>query len=252
MSKQRPRKASAGHAAAKGQAAAAGVDATSALVAAGVGMAVGGPVGALAGAAIAPAVKLGLEAAWDYMQNRQSVRVGQVIAIAADAAGISAAQLRDRLQSKPELEELFMRTIRAAANSAVEDEIVALAKALVVGATSDDPAQIEFESIFVDVVASLDFPHLELLKRFGWTPAQLKLGDDDHPVNSLNIGQIKMVLPDYDAMVESLPATLESRGLLVSSRVSTLGGGQGEPTWKLTPFGQRVLNRLFDVGNVVA
>lgn len=227
-----------------------GADAAGAVIGAGIGLAIAGPPGALVGGLSVPAVATAVWQAAAYAEQRQA-RVVDVIGLAAQATGLTGEELIRRLEQYPGREELFFRTLAAAADSATRRKLVALSRSLATGVLESRPGELELETLFVKAIAALDEPHLTLLERFAWSSKRLGLGSGDpgfdQPPRSLNLVQMRTVLPDFDGVLESPVATLEREGLITSQQESGFGF---IAQWRLTSFGREVLDRLRAVGEV--
>lgn len=223
----------------KGPAVGAAIGTGGALVGVGVSLAVPGPSGAVLGAIVSSAATAGLRVGLEYAQ-KQWGRVADVIDLAAKEADLTSEELAQRLQASSGREELFIRTMRAAADSASRRKLVALSKALASGALAD-ASKVEWETIFVKVVDALDEPHLALLERFEESATHGGIGK-----TSLDMVGLRTMLPTFEDVLDSLVATLESEGLLSSEQPPVYGGAPKQ--WRLTSFGRTLLERLRDVG----
>jgi hypothetical protein len=219
------------------------------------GALIGGPVGAVTGAALGPAAARAVHEAvrpvLERWQARQRERAADVISVAAQDAGLDPETLVHRLEELDGGEELFVRTMRAAATSPGRRKLVLLSRALASGASANDQANVAWEAMFVRAVDAIEETHLDLLERFRWSGNRLGLGDGsntdfDKPVMRMNDAQLKVVLPQFEPVIDSLVATLESQGLLI--RENVYGAGQ---SWGLSQFGSSFLDRLDDVGRTL-
>jgi hypothetical protein len=245
-----------------GEIAKAATDSAAAMTAVGAGLAIGavagGPVGAALGA-LAGAGLSGPAAAVARMLYgfgaRQVARAEAVLDMAASEGGIDKSELLRRLESSPIHEELFVRTIRAAADSSSQRKLLALARALASGSTAGEPETVEWESIFVRAVASLDEPHLAVLERFEWSAERLGLGQEMKILApALTMTQLQVVLPQFKSVMTSLVSTLQGQGLLAGGQLPgiSFGGGQAFDQWELTEFGRQLLERLREIGAPLA
>jgi hypothetical protein len=226
-----------------------GSDVAAAAAGAGIGL-IGGPIGSVIGAAVAPLIARGVQLVLSAYAQRQWARAERLIRLAANIADIDDSVLLERMQRSPELEDIFVRTLRAAAEASVERKLLALARSLAALAT-DGVARMQWETVFVRVVADLDDAHVSVLERFTRSANELGLGDGgpefQDPPASLNAVQLDLAIPDPDGIRDSLLATLVQHGLLAyaTHTAATFGGGSPLPaTWSLTEFGRAVLRRL--------
>lgn len=210
-----------------------------------------GVEGLIAGAAAAPVVTAGIDALIDRWTARQHLRVSEVVARAAQAAGLPPSQLLERLRAAPEREELVIRTLRAAADTPAELKLVAFATSVAVVATRE-PAAVAWEALFVRALSDLDLAHLDVLRRFTWSANDLGLGDGrsaefDKRVEYLNARQVEIALPSLQGTVGVLLAALVRHGLLDTSTptLGTFGGGGGTmQQWTMSAFGRAFLARI--------
>lgn len=222
-----------------------------------VGGAIGlalGPPGAVVGAVAAVALDEGTRRCLLRLGERIDARPVHAIHLATRRAGITSEELGERLTAVPNGEDLFLKTIRAATDVALEDKLIALSQSLASAAAGS--SRIDFESQLVGVIADLDEAHFELLATFLSSANVLGLGDGvtegfNAPVRSLNLTQFKMCLPeDVFALVEPLLAGLERHGMVRGLTGSgMLGGGMSSAEqWEVTAFGEAVVQRMREVG----
>lgn len=222
-----------------------------------VGGAIGlalGPPGAIVGAVAAVALDDGTRRCLLRLGERVAARPIHVIQLAARRVGITPEELGERLIAVPNGEDLFLKTIRAATDVALEEKLIALSQSLAAAAAGS--SRIDFESQLVGVIADLDEAHFVLLTTFLSSANDLGLGDGvteafNAPVRSLNLTQFKMCLPaDMFALVEPLLAGLERHGLVRGLTGSgMLGGGMSSAEqWEITAFGGAVVQRMREVG----
>ena len=104
-----------------------------------VGLALGGPGGALAGAAVEPV----LEQVVSETLARRRARGQQALAVAASSVGITPGDLLDRILRDEQLLDLAAAVVAAASETMVEAKIRALGRALATGALATDDAVVE-------------------------------------------------------------------------------------------------------------
>jgi uncharacterized membrane protein YgcG len=210
-------------------------------------------IGAAASTAV-PAISAGLKAALGRVARRREVRAATVLDAAANEAGLSVEALLGRLEADPQREELLLRTLTAARETASVDKLVALALALANGATAADE-DVTWERTFVGVLADLDASHVELLRRFTRTLTELGMGtghDLDQTPAQLN--QTQILASDIPNLPYAV-ASLQKGGLIqgqASGGGAMLGGGGAATRWEATEFGHQVVNRLTEIGELLA
>lgn len=218
-----------------------------------IGLVLGPPgavIGAVAGVGLDEAARRGLQ----VLGERVAARPIHVIKHAAHRAGIPVEELSARLLAAPGGEDLFLKTIRAATDVALEDKLIALSQSL--ASVADNPSRVDFESQLVGVIADLEEGHFVVLSTFLSSAHDLGLGhgmrpEFTEPVRTLNLKQLERVLPrDVFDLAEPLLAGLERHGLLHTlTFTGTLGGGARRPDqWQITTFGEAVVKRMHDLG----
>jgi hypothetical protein len=216
-----------------------------------VGGAVGGPLGALLGSALGTSVKKALDGALDAIGERRHARLKWVLAYAAKQADLDPEELAARMQQDPEREELFVRVLQAAQASATAEKLIGLAVSLARGVQSESSDEDALEVGFVRVLGDLDTAHLTLLRAFTQTSNELGLGDGsadfDKPLDSLNLGQLKIAFPELALLLDPTLSALEQHGLvrpLGAASAPTYGALGSAASWGLTPFGEAFIERM--------
>jgi len=200
-----------------------------------------------AGAAVAdPAagvVVAGAVPVVDEMQHRWLVRqrekVEITIAAAIQRAGLSAEEMLERLTSDPVRLALLGEVLTAAAKTATDTKLIALASSLAAGAVGADPI-VEEERIWTQIVSELEAPHIQALdvlarsqpagvSSFDWTVGQWQA--------------LAEALKPYRRVVqERVLTSLERLGLarwrygdqLPKSYELDTGGWAGDRFWSIT------------------
>lgn len=219
---------------------------------------VGGPPGAAAGFVVGKTVDRALSGALDAIRVRWRGRATYVVQAAAKRAGIEVDALCARMQEDAVREELFIRVLRAAQESALDEKLVALALSLAQGAQGAETDTIR-EAGFVRVLGDLDAMHLELVRAFTQTSNQLGLGDGsaefDSTLEALNLSQLQIAFPKLGALVDPALSALEQHGLvrsLTATAAPTWGTLSTTASWRLTPFGVEFMSRMTLVGELLA
>lgn len=209
----------------------------------------------LVGAAAAgPLASSAVGGAVEWVSTRRRRNQEYVFDFAAREAGLSLDELKRRCEQNPDLEDLLLLVLDAAADTARPEKLIAYYLALASGASMPDDED-RWQSALVRVLRDLGSEHLTLLDRFTQTSNELGLGDGsedfDFMPEVLNEGQVEIITGDIPALPSAL-ATLQRHGLLANASYTPgpLGGG-GRPIvqWKLTDFGAQVLALLREIGN---
>jgi len=216
-----------------------------------------GPDIAIAAAFASPVAASAAKNVLGRIEMRKRARQEGLFELTARILEVGVEELSDLCESDPELEELLIRVLEAAADTATREKLVTYALALANGVRGENPDG-HWESTFVDVIHNLGPNHLELLDRFTRTSNELGLGDGsqefDSPLGQLNDVQIELVAKDLPAL-RSILAVLQRDGLLDHRFVSG-GGFIGVSTtsglWELTDFGTTVHDVLKELGRRLA
>jgi hypothetical protein len=194
-----------------------------------------------------PVISAAVRAVWNRWREHQEHQVIELLRLAAKWADITQDELAYRLQASPELEALFIQTVRAAVGTGSLQKLVALAVSLG-DAAADEPEPIQWERTFVAVVDGLDPEHFEVLRLFVLSAAENNLGDSTEPMHALNTVQLRHILPGWTDLLDPLVSALVSAGLLAPVGepifVTTAIGTELNTTWHLTEFGAALVERL--------
>lgn len=166
----------------------------------------------------------------------------------------------DRLEADPVREDLLLRTLRAAEESAYGEKLVLLAMSLAAGARVNDERDVQWEAVFVQALADLGTIHVDTPRCFTRTPNELGLADGygefDEPSHVLNSLHLVTALPRLDPVLDATLSTLERHGLVreTSGSGTALIDGPRPPLhiWQITPFGRSFTDRLMVVGQAIS
>lgn len=219
------------------------------LSGAATGVAVGGPPGALAGAA-APA----LAALWRGARaadERQWQQAAEATQTAADALDVEPEAVVDQALADPGRTELLRRVVQAAGRSAIEDKVHALGRVLATG-LHDDGARLDEALPLAAALAELDPAHVRLLAHMAdrgmYTDHPAQLGDRPR----LGLHRLGEALPGSELVATSVMRTLERHGLADDPNPGVMDGGDMSitdpdhigPGYAVTPLGRRCLDLL--------
>jgi hypothetical protein len=217
-----------------------------------LGLVIGGPAGALIGAASGPLLVPFAERIWAEFRGDAQARGGVVVGVAAHERGVDLQQLLEQVLAGSEAQQLLAGlAIQAASQTTSHDKIRALGRALANGLV-DDEAVVDEQLLLVRALEDLEAPHIGVLNMMAtqhvwasWGGAQLQ---DLHPEQSpmpwteakLEAGRpgATLILPTIIGTLErhglilredNLPQVLEAYGKEAqqASRVRALGGGSG-------------------------
>ncbi|MGH3482130.1 MAG: hypothetical protein ACRDPQ_02730 [Nocardioidaceae bacterium] len=131
-------------------------------MAASIGAAIGGPPGAIIGAAVAPGMtEVARRVGGEFARHRDRSAAGVVDAAATDM-GVNAEGIDAKIQSTPGGLELAGEAVWAGWQTLNEQKVRALGRALANG-LRDDGARIDQERLIIAALADLEAPHIKLL-----------------------------------------------------------------------------------------
>jgi hypothetical protein len=221
------------------------------VISAAGGQLIGGPEGVFASAAAQPVLDQAGRAV-QRLVERVPARVRKLLGVAAHDAGVSITVLCKTLENARGGEDLLLKTIRAAVDSAVDEKLMAYAVSLTKAATG---STITFESQFVAAVAALDEAHFLLLGLFNrpqreLVPAQhlsavIHIDAINSPAQIMTVDDMREMLPELGGLIEPLVFGLQRYGLVVPWDYQ---GTSTVKTWEITLFGRECLRRITEIG----
>lgn len=229
-----------------------------------LGYAVAGSAGAVVGGATPPVIELALRYVGDQWRE-QSLKNGErVLAQAASEANLSPEQMAAHLSGRPKRLQLAGLALSAAAMTADEDKLRALARAL--GASATDDALVDPELLAVTALADMEAPHIKVLQRM---EVSAFLGGHWRRINgrrqygTWRKSALERELPEMETTLEPVLGTLLRHGLLVEPegdlrealerRDRDVARGSGalwrppEPTYRISAFGEHCLDLLREI-----
>jgi hypothetical protein len=213
-----------------------------------VGLALGGPEGALAGAAVEPV----LEQVVSETLARRRQRGQRALAIAASAAGMTPEELLERILHDERLLDLGAAVVAAASKTMVEAKIRALGRALATGALATDDAVVDEQRFLVDTLADLEAVHFRVLthvsvQHSGYGSPQSPEGW--RQAYGWSIEDLSAQLPGTAVILRPVLGVLAGRELIRDMGVGSLDYLAGESErWVITDTGTRCLLLLKERG----
>lgn len=205
------------------------------LAGAGIGLATGGPLGALVGAASVPIVELVV------LRERQSLRnMELLIEMVTELGGVSVDEFTAWAQGRDGRFFLVTSALQAAYDAKAKQKIRGLARVL--AENLQDDARLDLCSLVVAALAELEPPHVRVL---------YTLVHDVPPVTSPRIrsesdawhcAQLKEHLPNLADGIMPIIATLFRTGMITEG----LSSEKDNLSWVVTRFGINCLNYLGD------
>jgi hypothetical protein len=225
-----------------------------------VGLALGGPTGAVVGSAAAPPLTALLGRAMQELRGRQEANAVEVVVRAARGLGESPEELVAGALADEHVSRLLLATLQAAAASLDADKVDALARCLANGAS--DTERVDDELLMTRALADLDPVHVRTLAYLADHEA---LGSEG-PRPLVYLHKVAAFLEtgspeDLDEIGVAMPvkAVLERHGLVRSDdgKIMSTGpikGFDGRPVPRpqiaITGFGERCLEYIgrLDIG----
>lgn len=222
---------------------------------AGVGLAVAGPAGALAGAALTPVLERALLYLDGRFFRRRTVYAAETLADAAAEAGATTEEdfeeFINRLVGDEQHEELLARVLAIAQDSAMRDKRRALSRILA-SAADETGTKVDNQFATARVIADLDPAHVRLLRIMSLTPPHLVRWATDHGVDPQTARRwypwsISAADPGLSEAVWGALQVLERNSLVWKvGENHTPGGGGIEPEYEITDYGDYLLGLLTD------
>lgn len=133
---------------------------------AGLGLAVGGPVGAVAGAAFQPSAAVAVQRSLDELAQFRRRSAGRMLQGSADRMAVEPDELVDSALRDLNSAHLLGEAIQTAARTVNDQKIQALARALANG-IRDDAARADDEALVIAALAEIEAPHIKVLVHLG-------------------------------------------------------------------------------------
>jgi hypothetical protein len=201
--------------------------------------------------------KLVLQRILGVTDRRRRERATYTIVLGTRKANFSIEEFERVCEQNPDLMQLFTKIVSAAQDAVFQAKLNGLALSL--ANALEDGSRVDEEILFATVLGLLERPHVRLLADFERNPAELA-PDEANPEDyirqaqqsgqqwSYNSGQLAMLDPGLEHVLQPLVAVLLANGLIVRM---TEGMGMSFGSLKpedigfaITDFGGQVLARL--------
>ncbi len=210
-----------------------------------VGLVMGGPAGAIAGAVAGPALEhLAKEAL--ALRYRRGERAYEQ---AANEARLTPEELLGRILADEHLLDLAADVVAAASQTHLDAKIRVLGRALAAGVLAADGAVVDEQRLIVGMLADLEVPHVRVLAQL------LKQNESRDIVRRTETGEVRTTwpygdlgkaLPGFERVVEPVMAVLIAHGL--AAQWEARGGSGSDWAGSITEAGERFLALLADQG----
>ncbi|MYW29721.1 hypothetical protein [Streptomyces sp. SID2119] len=189
----------------------------------------------------------------DPMVERMLSRIGALrqqraqaaISEAASEAGVSVSRLTSTIEESPELLTLMAQVVQAAAETPLEEKIVALGRSL--GRGVRDQAAVDAEFVKVRGVTAIETFEVKLMEIIGSgdprrVTEETAEGERRDNLSGWKREDIVAHHSEFATVLDALISRLTAQGMVRDLSYQTFGGG-GE-RWALTPFGEECLSLL--------
>jgi hypothetical protein len=221
------------------------VDAIAAAIATGAGIAIGGPVGGIAGASSAPVLSSAAGMLVEHVRQRRLHRSGEVLRNVARMLGTDEGSVVDRLMSDDRALELASRVILAAQDISLEQKRHALARALAAAVADGRPATLDVSGLIATAIMGLDAPHIRMMAILeGAAPLPAR------PNDAISYGmRLSEIIQEDPGLTEGAYAILRQLIYLGVAEDATNGMTflDSSRTYALSALGRKVLETLRDV-----
>jgi hypothetical protein len=170
------------------------------------GYALGGPVGAVAGAMASPVAERFLTEVHRELFLRGEI----VLAAVADESDMDTEQLLALLTDNSELKALFARVVLATSSTALQEKLRGLGRAL--GRAIVDDTKIDEAFCLVSALDEMELPHFRLLTKLTVPPTGE--GVDPERVRGWTRAEILQMAPGMDLVGHSILGVLIRHGLV--------------------------------------
>ncbi|GGX83265.1 hypothetical protein GCM10010358_41960 [Streptomyces minutiscleroticus] len=218
-----------------------------ASVATGAGAALGGPAGALVGAAAAPALSTGLKLLSEKVARNRQDRSSEVLFLAAGALGLKEEELAGALLGDERLLELAGRVILSAQDISQEAKRRALALTLAAAVDDPSPARLDVMELVHSALSSIDAPHIRFMYVISDAEPLPEL--PEQPIHGqsygMSVDQVSKRDPGLSEGASAILQKLLSLGLVESASNGITFGDRYKP-YALSRLGFRLLSFLRD------
>lgn len=134
-----------------------------ATIATGAGLAIGGSMGALAGAAATPMLTRAVLMLSDRVQRLRHQRTAEVLTELASLLDVTEVDLTRLLTSDERVLELTTRVVQAAQDLSSASKRMALCRALAMAASDPTPARLDICELLHAAILGVDAPHIRFM-----------------------------------------------------------------------------------------
>ena len=198
-----------------------------------------GPQFGIPAAAAAPA----LAAVSSFVGNwwgKKRARAATVVALAAERAEGTAEALLDRA-SDPQQQRLTFEAMKSATNSDTDAHLIALARCLADGLSTDDLEAVDREILIAIALGELQSIHVRVMSLISVASPGFIQGASPPGAAGWTNAQVEAAFPESAGVLPAIVAALNRQGIISDIGVGTLGN---ETRLILNEFGSLCLSRL--------
>lgn len=230
-----------------------------------LGLAIGGPVGLIAGAALGPLLEPFVRHVWDELRGDAQQRQGATLAAAAEVLGSDPEELERLVLASDQSRLQAGIALSAAARTTWAPKVIAIGRALAAGLIAADDARIDTEPLIMAALADIEVPHASLLDLIvGHWPLQSAEGLIAEPITAAEreannpwgpgariwpAADMAVLRPALRPVLPSLLGTLNRHGLAAQSDQPGDPFGRSHRTMQQRIIGE-VAQRQRAAGNV--
>lgn len=223
-----------------------------------VGAWVGAEVDPMTGALVGAALPSSLLAFRTRFNQMQFGRAGRAWSIAAALCEVDPEDI-PALADSTSKEFLLATALQAAADSALEDKIVALGKVLADGLRGDD-ALVDTTTMLASAFGDIERQHVRVLGYLAGETSRFGLpAPPGRPGTPVTLVEFLDANPGYRTSISAIVATLERHGVIRTEgeplkskdlvwSTNHMGSIQLRYRYRITPFGDELLDRLREAG----
>ncbi|MFB6773312.1 hypothetical protein [Streptomyces sp. NPDC056337] len=208
------------------------------------GAMMGGLEGGLVGAASGPALATGLDIVASRIAAHRAARSADLVNEVANALGIEAHELQERLLADERLLEFAGRVVLTAQDISLTQKRRALSRALTAAVADPAPARLDIWELLQSAIREIDPPHIRFLSVISSAPPLPPSGPPEEGVKyGMTLAQVCSSDPGLELGGNAILQRLISLGLVESALNGMIFGDVHRP-YALSGLGRRLLTLL--------
>lgn len=199
----------------------------------GAGLIIGGPLGALVGAAIKPTLELVA-----LRERRGLGNIERIVETVTESTGLSPDELAAWARDTDGRLMLTTNVIQTAYNTLYEAKVAALARVLIENLR--DEAQLDIGEVTVAALADLEARHVRVLHAIDREDLPRRPDGLEHVPGVATQSQLEEYFPNLATGILPIMAAFERHKIMKE----TMGYDEDDLAWRVTSFGRRCLTYL--------